>query len=63
MVAGPASRPAPANSTRRFTIRSTTSAGTRFGELLGRRDFGSNAASPSSRQRASHLDTVASDNS
>jgi len=49
MVSGPASRPWPASSLRIKTISSTVSALMAFGEVFGRRDRGSNAASPSAR--------------
>lgn len=49
MVWGPALRPAAVSSVRRFTINATTSAGVRVGELFGRRDRASKAASPSVR--------------
>ena len=47
MVCGPASRPCPARSLRSPTISSAVSGAIAFGEVLGRRDRGSNAASPS----------------
>ena len=57
MVSGPASRPWPASSLRIKTISSTVSALMAFGEVFGRRDRGSNAASPSARYRATSRDT------
>src|SRR5215469_16296853 len=57
MVSGPASRPCPARSLRSATIRSAVSPLIAFGEVFGRRDRGSNAASPSARYRATSLDT------
>ena len=59
MVWGPASRPWEKSSARRFTTSSTTSSDTLAGEVRGRRDRGSNAASPSVRYRVTQRDTVA----
>jgi hypothetical protein len=53
MVSGPASRPWPVRSFRSRTIRSTVSRLIAFGEAFGRRDRGSNAASPSAWYLAS----------
>ena len=61
MVWGPASRPWDSSSERRFTARSTVSAGTAAGVVRGRLDRGSKAASPSERYRATQRDTVALD--
>ena len=57
IVAGPASNPCPTRSLRNRTINSTVASGTARGEVLGRRDRGSNAVSPSARYRASNFDT------
>ncbi|HEY3957768.1 MAG TPA: hypothetical protein VGM53_30750 [Streptosporangiaceae bacterium] len=55
MVYGPASRPFPASSLRSLVISSAVSRLMALGEVLGRRDRGSNAASPSARYRASRV--------
>jgi len=47
MVCGPASRPCPDSSLRSRMIRSAASSLIAVGEVFGRRDRGSNAASPS----------------
>jgi len=57
IVPGPASRPRPASSFRSPVIRLTVVTGTACGEFLGRRERGSNAASPSARYRATRRDT------
>jgi hypothetical protein len=49
MVCGPASKPCSANSLRSRTINATTSSVSAVGEVFGRRERGSNAASPSTR--------------
>ena len=49
MVWGLASRPCPDSSFLSLTIRSAVSSLIAAGEVLGRRDRGSNAASPSAR--------------
>ena len=49
MVCGPWSRPLPASSARRPTMRSTVEVGSRPGLDRGRRERGSKAASPSRR--------------
>jgi hypothetical protein len=46
IVCGPASRPCPARSLRSRVIRSAVASGIADGEVFGRRDRGSNAASP-----------------
>jgi hypothetical protein len=53
MVSGPASNPRPANSFRIRTISSTVVPAIARGDRLGRRERGTNAASPSTRYRAS----------
>ena len=53
MVSGPASKPAALNFSRSTMIRSMVSAGMADGTRCGRRERGSNAASPSDRYRAS----------
>ena len=53
IVCGPASRPCPASSFRSRMIRSAVSSGMAAGEVFGRLDRGSNAASPSAWYRAS----------
>jgi len=55
MVCGPASRPCPASSLRRAMISSTAWSLIAVGEVLGRRDRGSNAASPSAAYRVSSV--------
>jgi hypothetical protein len=55
-LVGPASSPWRANSPRSRTIRATVASSVAFGEERGRRERGSNAASPSSRQRAISFD-------
>jgi len=57
MVCGPASRPCPASSLRKAMISSTVSSLIAVGEVFGRRDRGSNAASPSALYRATSRDT------
>ena len=57
MVCGPASRPCPAKSLRSQTISSAVLSGIARGEVTGRRDRGSNAASPSARYRATSRET------
>ena len=57
MVCGPASRPCPAKSLRSQTISSAVLSGIARGEVIGRRDRGSNAASPSARYRATSRET------
>jgi hypothetical protein len=47
MVCGPASKPRPDSFLRSRTISSTVSLLIALGEVFGRRDRGSNAASPS----------------
>ena len=47
MVSGPASRPCPASSLRSVMISPAVRSLIAFGEVFGRRDRGSNAASPS----------------
>jgi hypothetical protein len=49
IVFGPASKPRSPRSCRISTMPSMTSCGVADGESLGRRDLGSNAASPSAR--------------
>lgn len=61
IVAGPASSPSLVRVRRNKIINAITSSGTRAGDVLGRRDLGSNAASPSVRYRATQRDTVASE--
>nr|WP_238332428.1 hypothetical protein [Kribbella jejuensis] len=53
IVSGPASRPDSASCLRIVMIRSTVDCGIAVGLVLGRRERGSNAASPSARYRAS----------
>jgi hypothetical protein len=53
MVCGPASRPRPDSSFRSVMISAAVSALIADGQVFGRRDRGSNAASPSARYRAS----------
>jgi hypothetical protein len=55
MVRGPASGPSPASSSRSRVISSTVPGAVTLGEFFGRRDRGSNAASPSASQRASSV--------
>jgi hypothetical protein len=55
MVCGPASRPCPARSLRSPAISSTVPGLIADGEALGRRDRGSNAASPSAWYRRSRV--------
>ncbi len=57
MVCGPASRPCPASSLRTRTIRSAVPPLTADGDDSGRRDRGSNAASPFPRYRAASVYT------
>jgi hypothetical protein len=57
MVCGPASRLCPASSLRNPVIRPTAASGMARGEAFGRRDRGSNAASPSARYRATRRET------
>ena len=57
MVSGPASSPWPARSLRRTMISSAASYVIEAGEVFGRRDRGSNAASPSARYRATSRET------
>jgi hypothetical protein len=47
MVSGPASRPAVVSFSRSWTISATLAGGVAVGLVLGRRERGSNAASPS----------------
>lgn len=61
MVCGPASSPSESNVSRRFTIYLFRTSETRVGDVLGRRDLGSNASSPSDRYLANSRDTVDSD--
>ena len=63
MVSGPASRPSAVRVRRRSTINSMTVPEIRLGEVRGRRERGSKAASPSMRQRATHRETVAAETS
>src|SRR5215468_8898204 len=57
MVCGPASRPCPASSFRSLMISSAVLSGIARGEVFGRRERGSNAASPPARYRATSRDT------
>jgi hypothetical protein len=60
MVSGPASSPCSASCLRRRMIRSTVSGLIAFGDVFGRLDRGSNAASPLARYRTMSLDTIPS---
>ena len=57
MVSGPASSPCPDSSFRSLMISSTVASLIAAGEVFGRRDRGSNAASPSARYRATSRET------
>jgi hypothetical protein len=57
IVCGPASRPWPASSLRSLMIRPAVASGIAAGLVRGRRDRGSNAASPPARYRASSAQT------
>jgi hypothetical protein len=57
IVCGPASRPCPASSLRTTTISPEVASGIADGEVRGRRDRGSNAASPSAWYRPSSAQT------
>ena len=57
LVSRPASRPCSVRVRRSSRIVSTVSVGVAFGDVCGRRDRGSNAASPSARYRAISFET------
>ena len=57
MVCGPASSPCPASSLRIRVMSPAVSGLIADRDVFGRRDRGSNAASPSSRQRSSSVQT------